>query len=445
MGCCLSKSKEKDDREGRKKRTRNKNKNGFENDRSGNAKKAAVNGKKSRSKRYTSSSEESSSESDVDHRKPKVSSTKKTKRGKDGSITVISTKTIVGGDQITIGERATNVNVTIGDRNRRRSGERRDKPKAPKASTPNLWTPDFSKLKPRHENGTFQMPHCFMQPTNRSKIVADMEVLVKAAKSVGKIHASNNFCATGFRVGPKYIMTCKHVLEGIIVKERNRVTDFACQEGSSKYDVLEKSSVYVDFNYNHPNAQSNNADIGNSKFFLKPVVKFENEVLDVAILELKETEGVPFPDAFINFSQALPNEKFTFLGHPQGKPKEHNEVDGPVNLDDETYQKLVEWSMRVDGSNGFVGVNMPERFLFHCSMQHGGSGSPGIAIEGGEKAVVVTMLLRGYPDWYYCNPQMHTQVAPTQCIEQGVDMVALYKKMHSEDRDLCNTIFGQNA
>ena len=453
MGCCLSKSKEEDEKEGRKKRTRNKNEqkfDGFENGQSGNAKKPAVNGKKSRSKRYSSNSDESSSDSDVDHRKPKVSSTKKTNVGKDGGITMITTKTIVGGDQITIGEGATNVNVTIGDRNKRRSGNRRDKSNRSMTSDP-IWSkPDFSKLKPQRENGTFQMPACFMQLTDRSTDVAGMEVLVnQAAKSVGKILASDGFCATVFRVGPNYIMTCKHVLDGILDKERTHIADFACQEGPRNHDMLRNSSVYVDFNYKHQShAQSSDADVGSTKFYLMPVVKFEDQDLDVAILELKEVEGVPFPDALINFAQVSPNKKFTFIGHPFGNRKKLNEVDGPVFLDDGTYQKAVDWSKRISGSDGFVGVKMPGRLLFHCSFQQGGSGSPGIAIEGGKKAVVVTMLLRGYPDWYYhpdCNPQIYAQVARDQCIEQGVDMVALYFKMRSQDQVLCDTIFGQNA
>ena len=449
MGTWLSKSKETEDKENHEKKTRNKNAqkfDGFENDRSGNAKASgARKGKKSRSKRYSSSSEDSSTDSDADQRKPKVSSSKTTKRGRDGSITVVNTKTIVGGDQITIGQGAKNVVVNLGDRRSKRSDNRKNEPRSPEQS---LSKPDFSKLKPRREDENFHIPACFLQLTDRSKDIASTEVLVQAAKSVGKIHASDGFCATGFRVGPNYLMTCKHVKDGILKKERNHIAEFARGEGCSNH-LLEKSSVYVDFNFvNPPSDQSNNTDVGNNKFYFKPSVKFENEDLDVAVLELKEREGVPFPDALINFSQVSPNKMFTFIGHPAGGTKKQNEVDGPVYLDTETYRKAVNWSMRVQGSDGFVGVNIPERLLFHCSFQQGGSGSPGIAVEGGKKAVVVTMLLRGYPEWYYdpaCNTQLREQVARDSCIEQGVDMVALYQKMHSENPDLCYSIFGQNA
>lgn len=452
MGSCLSKPRKKDYKEGRKERTRNKNKqrfDGVENDRSCNAKKTAGNGKKSRLKRNSLSSDESSDSSSSEHgqRKPNVSSSKITKKGKDGGITTISNKTVILGKQYTIGEGATNVNVSIGGRNKRESGNRRDKPKWSETSDHNPSKPDFSRLKPRSEDEAFQMPACFLQLTDRSKDVAGLEVLVKAAKSVGKIHASDGFCATVFRVGPNYVMTCKHVLDGILNNESSNLADFARREGSSKYDVLGKSSVYVDFNYNHSNDQPNHADVGTSKFFLKPVVKYEDPDLDVAILELEETNGVPFPDALINFSKVSPNKKFTFIGHPLGNFKKQNEVDGPVYLDEGTYHRAVDWSMRISGSDGFVGVRMPGRLLFHCSFQQGGSGSPGIAIEGGKKAVVVTMLLRGYPEWYYhpnCNPQIHDQVARGQCIEQGVDMVELYLKMRRQNQDLCATIFGQN-
>ena len=454
MGCCLSKSKGKNQGEGHKKRTKNKADQSFdcfENERQDSARNSAMTGKKSRSKRYSSSTDESSSDtsgSESGHRKPKVSSSKKMKRRKNGGITMVSTKTVIGGDNITIGEGSKIVNVTIGGRNDRRSKEQT---KRRKSSDPNLLRPNFSKLKPRHENGAFQLPACFMQLTDGCRDVADLEVLVKAANSVGKIHASDNFCATVFRVGPNYIMTCKHVLDGILHKETNHVGDFACREGPSRFDVLKKNSVYVDFNYKYrPNAQSNDTEMRNAIFYLTSNVKFQDQELDVAILELKENEstGIQFPDAFINFSHASPNKKFTFIGHPDGNVKKQNEVDGPYYLDNEMYAKAVDWSMRENGSNGFEGANMPERLLFHCSFQQGGSGSPGLAVEGGKKAVVVTMLLRGYPEWYYapdCNPQIRARVSPDQCIEQGVDMVSLYHKMHRINRDLCNSIFGQNA
>ena len=47
--------------------------------------------------------------------------------------------------------------------------------------------------------------------------VIDQDVLIKCNESVGKIHSlTTNYCGTGFRVGPNYIMTALHVLEGIM-------------------------------------------------------------------------------------------------------------------------------------------------------------------------------------------------------------------------------------
>ena len=53
----------------------------------------------------------------------KVTSHKKMKRLKNGSIVVMNTKTIVGGDSITIGEGANNVIVNLGERRRPKSSQ----------------------------------------------------------------------------------------------------------------------------------------------------------------------------------------------------------------------------------------------------------------------------------------------------------------------------------
>ena len=77
-------------------------------------------------------------------------------------------------------------------------------------------TPDFSVLKLWKPTSSKRLPGCFMQLEDRSVYVVDQEILTQVAKSVGKIHAAGTYCATVFRVGPNYIMTAKHVIDGIL-------------------------------------------------------------------------------------------------------------------------------------------------------------------------------------------------------------------------------------
>ena len=210
-----------------------------------------------------------------------------------------------------------------------------------------------------------------------------------------------------------------------------------------RYRVLKNKSVYVDFEYTLPGRQSSDS----IKFFLTSNVAFADDEHDVAVVELQKNENpnIPFPPEFTRYSMASPNRKFTFIGHPNGKPKLFNDVDGPVQLTAETYQVATAWSLSLCHPTGFNGIEQSSRILFHCSFEKGGSGSPGIDVTDGQEAVVVTMLLRGYPDWYYdpnIDQSLKANVSKNQRIEQGVNMVSLYKKMHTVNTDLCNAIFG---
>ena len=170
---------------------------------------------------------------------------------------------------------------------------------------------------------------------------------------------------------------------------------------------------------------------------------FEDEVLDIAVVELKAARE--FPPPFRNFGQAQPNSKFTFVGHPFGEPKQMNQVDGLSAVSTETKAEAVAWSREVASYDGFAGMETSGRIMFHCSFQKGGSGSPGIAVVG-EQAVVVTVLLHGYPDWFYdpnFDQDIKNRVANQQRIEQGVSMIDLHYKIHEVNSDLCNEIFAR--
>ena len=207
------------------------------------------------------------------------------------------------------------------------------------------------------------------------------------------------------------------------------------------YISLENDSVYIDFGH----MQDGQINDTSKRFRLSRNVVFADPELDVAIVELQSTDR-EFPAEFKKFSQALPGQTVFLMGHPDGAGKALNKIDGPFQMTHEFRQEAADWSRRLTDTDGFVGVDNDKKLLFHCSFQQGASGSPGISVVNGKEAVVVTMLLRGYPEWKYnpnTPPELLAQVGNNQCIEQGVSMTAVYLKLHSQNNDLCVSIFGQ--
>ena len=206
----------------------------------------------------------------------------------------------------------------------------------------------------------------------------------------------------------------------------------------TSYAALDSENVYVNFNFL---STSNTATI--TKFYLTSNVVFEDEVLDIAVVELKP--GPELPPPFRNFSQPQPGSKSTFVGHPSGEPKQLNQVDGLSAVNEPIKEEAVEWSSRLARYDGFAGMDAPGRILFTCSFQKGGSGSPGIALIG-EQAVVVTVLLHGYPDWFYdpnFDQNIKNSIGNQQRIEQGVSMKDLYFRMRDVNTVLRDAIFGR--
>ena len=236
--------------------------------------------------------------------------------------------------------------------------------------------------------------------------------------------------------------------KGVQILKINMVIDIVSEYDdvrnthANRYTVLENSSVHIDFGF----LQSGQPGDDTKRFQLTRNVAFEDVELDVAVIKLQRKPDVDFPEPFTRFSHALHDKTFFLMGHPNGSEKQLNEVKGPVQLNEEQRRIASAWSVHLAGSDGFIGVDHQERLLFHCSFQKGASGSPGIAVRNGKEAVVVTMLLRGFPDWKYdpsVNEVIKAQVGNNQCIEQGVSMYHVYEKMHQVNIDLCVSIFGQ--
>ena len=187
------------------------------------------------------------------------------------------------------------------------------------------------------------------------------------------------------------------------------------------------------------------------KYFLKPVVHFFDDKTDTAVLELRDNRvDNPLPPPFELLNAQYTVTDFTLIGH-NGAAMVYNEVDQVVDRDSETTCNDIQWikdySLETTGFNYELlphnVVLNDQRILFHCKLNHGASGSPGIVVLD-DRVVVVTMLLCGYPDWYYSpdvDQRTRTDWPEQYCIEQGVDMFSVSKTMSSSKPDLYTDIF----
>ncbi|XP_045212326.2 uncharacterized protein LOC123563543 [Mercenaria mercenaria] len=260
--------------------------------------------------------------------------------------------------------------------------------------------------------------------------------------------------ATGFRVGSQknYIMTAAHVLEHIRQPGHRRV-------GRSKLSPLNNSEVFVVFDY----LKEGEIPMSN-KFHFKADIHFENAETDTVILEILENgHGTPIPPPLTYFRAPDFTKEFFFIGHSEGKPLGINKVNKIVDMNSKESRidrkNVRQWSLthtkcvvypkgREYEHEPFQTLTNKHRFLFHCKFTKGASGSPGVVCLNDGRKVVVTMLLRGYPEWYY-DPNMEEFKANWSkdglCVEQGVNLESVYTFLFRDNKGLCMDIFGSET
>lgn len=206
--------------------------------------------------------------------------------------------------------------------------------------------------------------------------------------------------------------------------------------------------------------------VNERKFYMKPInrvleIPFYDIETDCIVLEIQETNGAhqSLPEPFTKFSLPKLDGTFHFLSHSDCEPKHNDKVE--VILDPTTEQSRKDIEFIRGESNNFLKYHKKDvssckfeegahntlanyqRFLFHTCLGRGGSGSPGVMFQPNGDVVVVTMLLHGYPDWYYSEgcSDIKDQWSKTYCVEQGANMCVVYKKIKEKSPELCRNIF----
>lgn len=269
--------------------------------------------------------------------------------------------------------------------------------------------------------------------------IQDLKAVVEASKSVGIIFGPNNFSATVFRVGDEYVMTDWHVVHHLITEEHGTMP----YHNEMRFNSEE---IFIDFQYHqHKRPASDHLK------FSVTSVEYHSPELDIAVLKLKKKENEAFPPPLTYFKEIDPKhygKPIYFVGHTGGEPKEDDRKITIWNPYPWRMNKLRDWSQKTFHTDGYSGMDDPQKLIFDCSFRHGASGSPGIShgIDHDHKdiPVVVTVLLRGFPDFYYFTDFTESdkaRVPPEMLKQQGVRIGAVMNHMKQIHSLLYENIF----
>lgn len=210
---------------------------------------------------------------------------------------------------------------------------------------------------------------------------------------------------------------------------------------------LGDTSVFVDFNYEEEYRPDHYF-----RFPLEPKIVYSNEILDIAVLQLKEnTYGTSFPhplEMFDNFTPEIHVKcPIYFIGHTGAKKKCLDFAMTYWEPFKHRIKELNDWCEKEFNrkhGGGYAGIEDKTRLLFQCKFRHGASGCPGFIVKPGGEARVVTVLLRGFPDFYYFEnftEEEKNRVPTEKLIQQGCTIEAIMKDMKFRNMDLYSEIF----
>lgn len=204
-------------------------------------------------------------------------------------------------------------------------------------------------------------------------------------------------------------------------------------------------SVKVDFGFISKKSSS--------VFEVEPKVLFMDESLDVAVLQLKPDDHMPFPPPIEMFQKLDPkkdDDKEIFLiSHNKGERKEINSGIGIWNPTEKRLEDLKKICRKYGKEDGYKEVDRNDRLVIQCEFVRGASGSPGIVIYN-NVAHVVFVYIRGFPSFYHSQqfPDEERRKFPSdKLLQQGVNIGDLFDTMSKNKAyfKLRNEIFPEEA
>ena len=192
---------------------------------------------------------------------------------------------------------------------------------------------------------------------------------------------------------------------------------------------MKLQSVKIKFDY------TSSGDYDESNIFeVEPKVIYCSEILDTVILRLKPNGKVGFPPPFRRLNHCLvpEDEKLTIylIGHPHGS---HQRVNLDIRLWNPTEEKMQSLATfcKEEGynSDGYAGLDKDERLVMKCEFEHGASGCPGVVVLGDNQLYLVTMFLRGFPNFYFSKlftAEKKEKFPKRNLFQQGVKIAAIH-------------------
>ncbi|CAC5425092.1 unnamed protein product [Mytilus coruscus] len=207
---------------------------------------------------------------------------------------------------------------------------------------------------------------------------------------------------------------------------------------------------YVDFNYNGKKSKDTDSKY---VFDIEKTVYFDPDTLDVAVLKLKRETHKEFPPPLESFKILDPekndDQHIYLIGHDKGDKLHINYGIGLWNPTEKRLKDLEKFCQEYGKENGYKELDRKDRLVIQCKFVSGASGCPGVIIHE-DKATVVLIYTRGFPDFYFSKnfPEKKRREFPNErLLQQGVNIGPVFKSMTRNKMylDLRNEIFPHQA
>ncbi|XP_078693243.1 serine protease FAM111A-like [Branchiostoma floridae x Branchiostoma belcheri] len=233
-----------------------------------------------------------------------------------------------------------------------------------------------------------------------------MQKFMNYAYSVGILVKDGRPYGTCFRVGPKFVLTNRHVTN------MAGLSTGSCSGASVVFNYIEQCS-------------------NDNKRCKVQEIRHSHDQLDYSVLALEPLDDSEFPPGLESLI-CLTTKKSTvsIIGHPGGDPKTFAIRCPIVSPKQNKVTYYLKFNPNPTGDADYSKVSDPARATYRTDFDYGSSGSPGFDQNG----KLIVMHTCGYPLY----------PGSESVLEQGIRMTAIYRDLKQNKPDLFREIFPQD-